>query len=94
MSTLRFKVVETAFNRKAVKYESPQESTTSYYGKYVFSRKKMYEYLPKDKCQTGLIEISKENQNIYDKLVGVYVIDGKIPANILKEQTDEEKENN
>lgn len=37
---------------------------------------------------------SKENQNIYDKLVGVYVIDGKIPANILKEQTDEEKENN
>ena len=37
---------------------------------------------------------SKENQNIYDKLVKVYVIDGKIPANILKEQTDEEKENN
>lgn len=24
----------------------------------------LYEYFPKDKCQTGLIEISKENQNV------------------------------
>ena len=48
MSTLRFKVVETAFNRKAVKFESPKEATSSYYGKYVFSRKKMYDYLPKE----------------------------------------------
>ena len=48
MSTLRFKVVETAYNRKAVNFEYPKEATSSYYGKYVFSRKTMYEYLPKD----------------------------------------------
>ena len=48
MSRLRFKVVETAFNRKAVNFEIPKEATSSYYGKYVFSRKKMYEYLPKE----------------------------------------------
>ena len=48
MSALRFKVVETAFNRKSINFEYPTEPTSLYYGKYVFSRKKMYEYLPKD----------------------------------------------
>lgn len=48
MSRLRFKVVDTAFNRKPVKVELPNDATSSYYGKYVFSRKKMYEYLPKE----------------------------------------------
>lgn len=48
MSSLRFKVVDTAFNRKPIKVEIPVETTSSYYGKYVFSRKKMYEYLAKE----------------------------------------------
>ncbi len=48
MSSLRFKVVDTAFNRKPIKVEIPVEATSSYYGKYVFSRKKMYEYLAKE----------------------------------------------
>ncbi|MDD6779382.1 MAG: glutamine synthetase III [Bacteroidales bacterium] len=47
MSQLRFKVVETAFDRKALKVEIPKERPTDYYGKYVFNRKKMFEYLPK-----------------------------------------------
>lgn len=47
MSQLRFKVVETAFDRKALKVELPKERPSEYYGKYVFNRKKMYEYLPK-----------------------------------------------
>lgn len=47
MSTLRFKVVEEAFDRKAVHVEIPAERPESYYGMYVFNRQKMFEYLPK-----------------------------------------------
>ena len=47
MSQLRFKVVEEAFNRKPVKVEIPKEKSSEYYGKAVFNRQKMFEYLPK-----------------------------------------------
>lgn len=47
MSQLRFKVVDEAFNRKAEPVEIPKERPESYYGKYVFNRQKMFEYLPK-----------------------------------------------
>jgi len=47
MSSLRFKVVEEAFDRKAVPVEIPAERPETYYAKAVFNRKKMYEYLPK-----------------------------------------------
>lgn len=47
MSKLRFKVVEEAFNRKAIPVEIPAERPEVYYGKYVFNRQKMFEYLPK-----------------------------------------------
>lgn len=48
MSQLRFKVVEEAFNRKAVKVEIPKEKSSEYYGKAVFNRQKMFEYLSKN----------------------------------------------
>ena len=48
MSTLRFKSVEEATNRKAVKVELPEERVEKYYGKQVFNRQKMFEYLPKE----------------------------------------------
>ncbi|MCM1519723.1 MAG: glutamine synthetase III [Lachnoclostridium sp.] len=48
MSTLRFKVVEEASNRKAVPVEIPAERPQAYYGKLVFNRSKMFEYLPLD----------------------------------------------
>ncbi len=48
MSKLRFKVVEEAFDRKAVPVEIPEERPQQYYGKYVFNQQKMFEYLPKD----------------------------------------------
>ena len=60
MSRLRFKVVETAFNRKPINYEIPKESTSSYYGKYVFSRKKMYEYLPKETYEALIFAIDNK----------------------------------
>ena len=47
MSQLRFKVVEEAFDRKAVPVEIPTERPDRYYAKYVFNRQKMFEYLPK-----------------------------------------------
>lgn len=48
MSKLRFKSVEEASSRKAVKVELPKERVETYYGKQVFNRQKMFEYLPKD----------------------------------------------
>lgn len=47
MSNLRFKSVEEASGRKAVKVELPKERVDQYYGKQVFNRQKMFEYLPK-----------------------------------------------
>ncbi len=47
MSKLRFKVVAEAFDRKAIPVEIPVERPDEYYGKYVFNRQKMVEYLPK-----------------------------------------------
>lgn len=44
---LRFKVVDEAFNRKALHVEIPSERPQAYYGKFVFNRQKMFEYLPK-----------------------------------------------
>lgn len=46
MSSLRFKVVDEAFNRKADPVEIPVERPEIYYGTHVFNRQKMVEYLP------------------------------------------------
>ena len=48
MSHLRFNVIEEAFDRKAIPVEIPIERPEEYYGKYVFNRKKMLEYLPRE----------------------------------------------
>ena len=55
-NNLRFQVVEEAFKKRAVDVKVPSERPSDYFGKYVFDRKKMYKYLPKD---------------IYDKLIDV-----------------------
>ena len=48
MSTsLRFKVVEEAYDRKAVAVATPAERPSEYYGKQVFNRATMFRYLPK-----------------------------------------------
>ena len=54
MSHLRFKVIEEAFDRKAIPVEIPIERPEEYYGKYVFNRKKMLEYLPRVSCRRDL----------------------------------------
>ena len=46
MSKLRFRVVETAFKKKAVEVPTPAERPSEYFGKYVFNKEKMFKYLP------------------------------------------------
>ena len=47
MSTsLRFKMVAEAFNRKAAPVDIPDKRPDEYYGELVFNRQKMFEYLP------------------------------------------------
>ena len=47
-NNLRFQVVEEAFKKHALDVEAPSERPSEYFGKYVFSRQKMYKYLPAD----------------------------------------------
>ena len=47
-NNLRFQVVEEAFKKRALDVKVPSERPSEYFGKYVFDRKKMYKYLPKD----------------------------------------------
>ena len=47
-SSLRFKMVAEAFDRKATPVQTPAESPEKYYGELVFNRQRMFEYLPKD----------------------------------------------
>lgn len=47
MSTLRFKAVKEAYNRKAVIVDEPLERPSEYYSRNVFNREKMFKYLPK-----------------------------------------------
>ena len=47
MSSLRFKAVAEAFDRKVVPVEMPKESPEVYYADAVFNPQRMFEYLPK-----------------------------------------------
>ena len=46
MSKLRFRVVETAFKKRAVEVPTPTKRPSDYFGQNVFNREKMYKYLP------------------------------------------------
>ncbi|RHJ84421.1 glutamine synthetase III [Parabacteroides sp. AM08-6] len=46
MSKLRFRVVETAFKKRAVEVPAPAERPSDYFGQNVFNRAKMFKYLP------------------------------------------------
>ena len=48
MDNLRFDVVKEAFRKRPVKLEVTNERPSEQFGKYVFSRDKMYKYLPVD----------------------------------------------
>ena len=48
MSKMRFFALQELANRKPVQVEYPNEKLSDYYGAYVFDRKKMQEYLPRE----------------------------------------------
>jgi len=71
MSELRFKVVEEAFNRKAIPVEIPTERPDKYYARYVFNRSKMMEYLPKKTYDALIYAIDNKaplSRNIADSV--------------------------
>ena len=71
---LRFKVVEEAFDRKAVPVEIPSERPEQYYGKLVFNRQKMFEYLPKKTYDALIFAI--ENKEPISREIADSVADG------------------
>ena len=56
MANLRFQVVEDAFMKKPMEVAQRAERPSEYFGKYVFTRAKMYKYLQRD---------------VYEKLIDV-----------------------
>ena len=55
-NNLRFQVVGEAFKKQPIEVSAPAARPSEYFGKYVFSREKMYKYLAKD---------------VYDQLIDV-----------------------
>lgn len=66
-SSLRFKMVAEAFDRKAASVEVPKESPRKYYGELVFNRQTMFEYLPK-KVYDQLLSAIENKQPISREL--------------------------
>lgn len=74
MSTLRFRVVETAFTKKAVDVAVPDERPSEYFGKYVFNRAKMFKYLP-EKIYRKLVD-AIDNGTPLDREIADSVAEG------------------
>lgn len=74
MSDLRFKSVEEASSRKAVKVEIPKERVDKYYAEKVFNRQKMFEYLPRETYEALVKAI--DNKEPISRKVADSVADG------------------
>lgn len=62
MSTLRFKALEASMNRTPRAVEAPSEKISDYYGKNVFDRKAMAEFMPSDLYKSVLNSIQTGNR--------------------------------
>ena len=74
MSTLRFRVVEKAFQAKPVEVPVPTERPSEYFGKYVFNREKMFKYLPSN-VYAKLVD-AMDNGAALDRGIADQVADG------------------
>ena len=74
MSTLRFRVVEKAFQAKPVEVPVPTERPSEYFGKYVFNREKMFKYLPSN-VYAKLVD-AMDNGAVLDRSIANQVADG------------------
>ena len=71
---MRFRVVETAFTKKAVDVAVPDERPSEYFGKYVFNRAKMFKYLP-EKTYRKLVD-AIDNGTPLDREIADSVAEG------------------
>ena len=74
MSTLRFRVVEKAFQAKPFDVPAPKERPSEYFGKYVFNREKMFKYLP-SKVYEKLVD-AMDNGATLDRSIADAVVAG------------------
>jgi len=74
MSKLRFRVVESAFEKKAVEVKSPARKTSEYFAELVFNREKMFKYLS-DKTYCKIVD-SIDNGTPLDLFTADEVADG------------------
>ena len=74
MSTLRFRVVEKAFQTKPTEVNVPKERPSEYFGKYVFNREKMFKYLP-SKVYAKLVDVM-DNGAALDRSIADEVAEG------------------
>ncbi len=73
-NNLRFQVVEEAFKKRPVEVKVPSERPSDYFGKYVFTRQKMYKYLPKD-IYDAMIDVMDNGARL-DRSIADAVADG------------------
>lgn len=74
MSKLRFRVVESAFEKKAVDVKLPAEKTSGYFAELVFNKEKMFKYLS-EKAYCKIVD-SIENGTLLDRSVADEVAEG------------------
>jgi len=74
MSTLRFKAVAKAANRKPLSVEKPKAKTADYYGEKVFNRKAMAQFLSKETYKIIMNVI--ENGETIDRGIAEHVAAG------------------
>lgn len=74
MSKLRFKAVEAAANRKPVEVEAPTGKTSDYYGKKVFNRQAMAQYLSK-KTFDAINQVIEKGESV-DRNIAEHVAAG------------------
>lgn len=74
MSSLRFKAVEEAFKKRALKVDAPAKFTSEYYGRYVFNKATMAKYLSKDVVKA--INNAVEKGATLDRNIADYVASG------------------
>ena len=67
MSKLRFKAIEESFTRPSVKVDTPSDRPDVFFGKAVFNRQKMFEYLDAD-TSNSLISAIENKQPITREL--------------------------
>ena len=74
MSNLRFQVVAEAFKKKPLDVKVPAERPSEYFGKYVFTRDKMFRYLPAD-TYAKMIDVMDNGARL-DRSIADAVADG------------------